>query len=110
MKILLIEDDLDMGNGIRIALTEKGMDVVWVRTLEDAARSLDGCDLVLLDLGLPDGDGLDLLHRLRRNRTQEDGGGQPRRPDRTGRCRGRRPAGARVSARLAMTATRGRAG
>ena len=75
MKILLIEDDLDMGNGIRIALTEKGMDVVWVRTLEDAARSLDGCDLVLLDLGLPDGDGLDLLRRLRRNRTQEDGSG-----------------------------------
>ena len=75
MKILLIEDDLDMGNGIRIALTEKGMDVIWVRTLEDAARSLDGCDLVLLDLGLPDGDGLDLLHRLRRNRTRDDGGG-----------------------------------
>jgi len=75
MKILLIEDDLDMGNGIRIALTEKGMDVIWVRTLEDAARSLDGCDLVLLDLGLPDGDGLDLLHRLRRDRTRDDGGG-----------------------------------
>ncbi|MYM26818.1 response regulator [Duganella sp. CY15W] len=74
MKILLIEDDLDLGNGVRIALTEQGMDVVWVRTLDDASRSLDsdGCDLVLLDLGLPDGDGLQLLAKLRRNRAQGD--------------------------------------
>ena len=67
MKILLIEDDLDLGNGVRIALRDQGMQVVWVRTLEDAARSIehDSCELVLLDLGLPDGDGLDLLARLR---------------------------------------------
>ncbi|WP_432379960.1 response regulator [Duganella sp. P38] len=79
MKILLIEDDLDLGNGVRIALTEQGMDVVWVRTLEDATRSLerDNCDLVLLDLGLPDGDGLQLLTKLRRSRTQADGAGLP---------------------------------
>ena len=70
MKILLIEDDLDLGNGVRIALSDQGMDVVWVRTLEDAARSLehDSCDLVLLDLGLPDGDGMQLLGRLRRDK------------------------------------------
>jgi len=79
MKILLIEDDLDLGNGVRIALTGQGMDVVWVRTLEDATRSLehDGCDLVLLDLGLPDGDGLQLLARLRQGRAQKEGGGLP---------------------------------
>ncbi|MFZ4873707.1 response regulator [Janthinobacterium sp. Mn2066] len=67
MKILLIEDDMDLGNGVRIALRDQGMQVVWVRSLEDAARSLDqdSCELVLLDLGLPDGDGLDLLARLR---------------------------------------------
>lgn len=76
MKILLIEDDLDLGNGVRIALSELGMDVVWVRTLEDANRSLshDGCDLVLLDLGLPDGDGLQLLGRLRRSRVAGEAG------------------------------------
>ncbi|CDG81611.1 response regulator [Janthinobacterium agaricidamnosum] len=70
MKILLIEDDLDLGNGVRIALSDQGMDVVWVRTLEDAGRSVeqDSCDLVLLDLGLPDGDGLQLLSRLRRDK------------------------------------------
>jgi two-component system response regulator QseB len=70
MKILLIEDDLDLGNGVRIALADQGMDVVWTRQLEDAARHLEagGCDLVLLDLGLPDGDGISLLSRLRRER------------------------------------------
>lgn len=74
MKILLIEDDLDLGNGVRIALSEQGMDVVWVRTLDDATRRLeyDGCDLVLLDLGLPDGDGLQLLSRLRRSRARDE--------------------------------------
>jgi len=79
MKILLIEDDLDLGNGVRIALSEQGMEVVWVRTLDDAARSLarDGCDLVLLDLGLPDGDGLTLLGQLRRNKVPGDSGGLP---------------------------------
>ncbi|MES2161113.1 MAG: response regulator [Pseudomonadota bacterium] len=77
MKILLIEDDLDLGNGVRIALSEQGMEVVWVRTLDDAARSLarDGCDLVLLDLGLPDGDGLTFLGQLRRNKAQGGSGG-----------------------------------
>ena len=68
MKILLIEDDLDVGNGIRLALVDQGMDVVWVRTLADAANFLDTglCDLALLDLGLPDGDGMEWLLRLRR--------------------------------------------
>ena len=51
MKILLIEDDMDLGNGVRIALRDQGMQVVWVRSLEDAARSIehDSCELVLLD-------------------------------------------------------------
>lgn len=76
MKILLIEDDLDLGNGVRIALAEMGMDVVWVRTVADASHSLsnDGCDLVLLDLGLPDGDGLQLLSQVRRSRVPGESG------------------------------------
>lgn len=67
VKILLIEDDLDLGNGIRIALADHGLDVIWVRRKEDALRQLDACapELVLLDLGLPDGDGMSLLTRLR---------------------------------------------
>jgi two-component system response regulator QseB len=70
MKVLLIEDDMDIGNGVRIALTDQGMSVVWVRRLADALASLETAahDIVLLDLGLPDGDGLSLLQRLRRER------------------------------------------
>jgi two-component system response regulator QseB len=71
MKILLIEDDLDLGNGVRIALSDQGMEVLWVRTMETAARELEtgACDLVLLDLGLPDGDGVQLLSKLRSSKS-----------------------------------------
>lgn len=67
MKILLIEDDIDLGNGVRIALADQGLDVIWVRRKVDALHQLDVCvpELVLLDLGLPDGDGMSLMARLR---------------------------------------------
>lgn len=67
MKILLIEDDLDLGNGVRIALADQGLDVIWVRRKADALHQLDLCvpELVLLDLGLPDGDGMSLMAALR---------------------------------------------
>lgn len=68
MNILLVEDDPELGSGVRIALVDQGFTVVWVRRLDEAANELEGSltDLVLLDLGLPDGDGLSLLKRLRR--------------------------------------------
>jgi two-component system, OmpR family, response regulator QseB len=67
MNVLLVEDDLELGNGLRIALGDQGMQMVWVRRLEDAARAVaaQSCDLMVLDLGLPDGDGMSLLTRLR---------------------------------------------
>ena len=67
MKILLIEDDLDLGNGVRIALADQGFDVIWVRRKEDALHQIDACvpELVLLDLGLPDGDGMSLMAYMR---------------------------------------------
>lgn len=70
MNILLIEDDMDLGNGVRIVLSDQGMDVVWVRQLSDAEHQLatGGFDLVLLDLGLPDGDGMHFLARIRRDK------------------------------------------
>jgi two-component system response regulator QseB len=70
MNVLLVEDDIDIGNGVRIALTDQGMTVLWVRRLSDAMASLETVahDIVLLDLGLPDGDGISLLQRLRRER------------------------------------------
>lgn len=67
MKILLIEDDLDLGNGVRIALADQGFDVIWVRRKEDTLHQIDACvpELVLLDLGLPDGDGMSLMAYMR---------------------------------------------
>ncbi len=67
MKILLIEDDLDLGNGVRIALADQGLDVIWVRRKEDALHQLAVCapELILLDLGLPDGDGMNLMAYVR---------------------------------------------
>jgi two-component system response regulator QseB len=72
MNLLLVEDDMELGNGVRIALTEQGMKVVWVRRMADAIRQLEQHlhDMVLLDIGLPDGSGLDLLLRLRGERRQ----------------------------------------
>jgi len=66
MNILLIEDDLELGNATRIALADRGYRVTWVRRLSEAmARLIDGRqDVVLLDLGLPDGDGMQLLGRI----------------------------------------------
>ncbi|QPF75776.1 response regulator [Roseateles sp. DAIF2] len=71
MKVLLLEDDLDLGNGVRIALADQGLEVVWLRRLDSALTALDdpSYDMVLLDLGLPDGDGLELLAHLRQERS-----------------------------------------
>jgi two-component system, OmpR family, response regulator QseB len=70
MNILLVEDDPELGSGVRIALVDQGFSVIWVRRLDEATHELEDSltDLVLLDLGLPDGDGLTLLKRLRRDR------------------------------------------
>ena len=60
----MIEDDLSIGTGLVRALEGQGHTVTLARTLADA-RALDGePDLVLLDLGLPDGDGTELCPDL----------------------------------------------
>lgn len=67
MKILLVEDDLELGRALQAVLLDDGFDAVWVRMAADARRLLapDAFAAAVLDLGLPDGDGMALLRELR---------------------------------------------
>jgi two-component system, OmpR family, response regulator QseB len=66
MHILIVEDDIDLGQAILCSIRHEGMTAVWVRTLKDAgAYAQEQPDCVLLDLSLPDGDGLVLLRDWR---------------------------------------------
>jgi len=64
--ILQVEDEADVQEVVRLILTEYA-DIITARTLKEAREqlSLHQFDLVLLDIGLPDGSGLDLLMELK---------------------------------------------
>ena len=59
-RLLVVEDDPGIGANLERALGNAGYDVTWVQTVTAARAVVDRPDLVLLDLGLPDGDGLDV--------------------------------------------------
>ncbi len=67
MRILLVEDDPLLGDGLARGLELAGWTVDWVRRASDAetAERTTAFDAVVLDLGLPDGDGQQLLARWR---------------------------------------------
>ena len=67
MRVLLIEDDHLLGAAIRDYIASNGHGVDWMQRLDDARLALSTMtyELVLLDLNLPDGRGLDLLRELR---------------------------------------------
>jgi DNA-binding response OmpR family regulator len=67
MKIFLIEDDMAIGRALLSVLQDIGHTVVWVRMAANVTKEAlaDGFDAVLLDLGLPDGDGITVLRQLR---------------------------------------------
>lgn len=68
MHLLIIEDDLDLGAALQQSLKAEQITSTWVRRAADVPRDLNDtpCDAVLLDLTLPDGEGLHLLQRWRR--------------------------------------------
>ena len=77
MRILLAEDDLQLGDGLTVGLRQSGFAVDWVRDVAAAEAAIAGerFELILLDRGLPlggpgprraeRGDGLSLLRALR---------------------------------------------
>lgn len=68
-KILLLEDDTTLGNGIRLALQSPSVQLTLCRTLAQAQDALGetGFDLLILDVNLPDGSGLKLLEQIRQS-------------------------------------------
>ena len=67
MRVLLVEDDPMIGEAIQVALKDESYAADWVRNGLTALGSLKGqhYDLVLLDLGLPGKDGLEVLRSVR---------------------------------------------
>ncbi|WP_180682936.1 response regulator [Tepidicella baoligensis] len=68
MRVLIIEDDPGIANGLGLTLKQAGyaVDMAPTLALARAALATERFDLILLDLGMPDGDGLDWLRQLRR--------------------------------------------
>jgi two-component system OmpR family response regulator len=67
MRVLLVEDDNLLGEAVNEQITRDGHSTDHVTTLRDARRYVEAAsyDLILLDLLLPDGKGIDFLRELR---------------------------------------------
>jgi DNA-binding response OmpR family regulator len=68
MRILLVEDDESLGEGLRTALRRAAYAVDWLRDGASALAAIrdGGFDLVVLDLGLPHVDGIEVIRQARR--------------------------------------------
>jgi DNA-binding response OmpR family regulator len=69
MKILVVEDQKRLGQFLKKGLSEHTYTVTWVQSCREARDALceTHYDGIILDLGLPDGDGLDLLREWRKS-------------------------------------------
>ena len=69
MKVLIIEDDTRLGQFLRKGLSEHAHTTEWVRTCREANDAMveTKYDLLVVDLSLPDGDGIDLIREWRAN-------------------------------------------
>jgi DNA-binding response OmpR family regulator len=70
MNVLIAEDEPGIASFVTKGLAARGYNVTWVERGEDVLSRAAEADLVLLDLGLPDLDGLDVLRRLRQGGDQ----------------------------------------
>jgi two-component system OmpR family response regulator/two-component system response regulator QseB len=67
MRLLIAEDDPQLGDGLTVGLRQDGYAVDWVKdgVAADLALKTETYDLLVLDLGLPRAEGMDVLARLR---------------------------------------------
>lgn len=67
MKILIIEDDIGLNRGICFALEQEGYEVITARSIKEGYNLFEeeNPDAIILDLNLPDGDGLELCKKIR---------------------------------------------
>ena len=65
--LLLVEDDETLNANIMLALETEGYSVMAVRTVAAAEAAVPDADLIILDVTLPDGNGIDLCRRLRKS-------------------------------------------
>lgn len=67
MRILLVEDDAAIGDAVRDHIASDGHAVDWAKNLEDARALTEVAryGLIVLDLHLPDGDGVDFIRHIR---------------------------------------------
>lgn len=67
MRVLLVEDEFGLGDAVSAYLSKTGRSVDWVRNFADGKVAADGSshDLLIVDLRLPDGNGLELITKLR---------------------------------------------
>ncbi len=70
--VLVVEDNVDVGDAFRVLFESTGRRVTVVRTVADAlaAARADPVDLMLLDLTLPDGTGFDILEQLNEEKSR----------------------------------------
>lgn len=73
MRILLVEDDFLIGDGIKTGLEKLGFNIDWFQDGEDGEEALLQApyDAVILDLGLPGKDGLEILQSWRQKGRKE---------------------------------------
>ncbi len=70
-RLLLVEDDRSLGATLHERLLREPYDVAWVQTKQRALKKLDEglWDLVILDIGLPDGSGFELARHIKESRS-----------------------------------------
>ena len=65
--ILIIEDDVSLSNGVKLALQASDNTIIQCFSIQEARRvDIASVSLIVLDINLPDGNGLDYLQELKK--------------------------------------------